>query len=203
MIEVKGYPLVNRADEMSLELYEKVSELLEAKVARPGDKPGAFDYEGELEKWLDILEACGLPKRVGEEMELGEIPEAVKLWNSTKVDPYPMLKEIEVKGKIYRAYDGEKWILNVKDGKLIEKYARQNPKKYVGEMLAVIFKDEELTDNEHYANGHIKHKANIFRKEVKASVAVPYLMHVAKKILFAGSKELENAEKESEAVASV
>lgn len=203
MIEVKGYPLVNKADEMSIELYEKVSALMEAKVFRPGENPEECQYESEVEKWLDILEACGLPKRISDEMELEDIPKAVGLWNSSKSDPYPMLKEIEVKGKIYKAYDGDKWTLHVKDGKLIEKYARQKPRKYVAEMLAVIFKDEDLTDNEHYANGHIKHKANIFRKEVKASVAVPYLMFVAKKILFAGAQELENAKKEAEETESV
>lgn len=200
MIKVQGNEIVNAADEMSLELYERLSELLEARVMKQGDKPGTFDYESELDKWQDILEAVGLPKEVTNEMELDELVEVVKAWNGTEKKPYQMVKEFELNGRTYRAFEGEKWSLNIKDGKLIEKYARQNPKRYVGKMLAVIFKDTSLSNAEHYANAHIKHKADIFRKEVKASVAVPYLMHVATKILNAGQQELEQANTQGQEV---
>lgn len=199
MITVKAYELKNSANEMTLEQYEKISGIVDSKVKQPGQSDG-FDYESDAEKWLDILEAAGLPKEVADELPLEDLIQAVKDFNAKTYEPYPFLKEIEVKGRTYRAFNGEAYTLPVKDGKLIEKYARQNPKKYVAEMLAVIYKDTELTDAEHFSNAHIKHKANIFRKELTGSVAVPYVMLIMKKILFAGAKELENAKEEAKEI---
>lgn len=199
MIIVKGHEVKNCAAEMSLQMFEKVSEILGEEIALPNATKKAFKYETQIEKYCDVLEAAGLPLGVVEEMELEEFQEAVKNWCAHVPEPYPMLKEIEVNGRTYRAFEGEVYKLPVKDGKLIEKYAKQNPKKYLAEMLAVIFKDTQLTAAEHFENAHIKHKANIFRKELKGSVAVPYAMLIARKILVSGAKELENAkQKEAE-----
>lgn len=198
MIIVKGNEVKNCAAEMSLEMFEKVSEILGEAVVPPNMKSGAFKYESEIDKYCDVLEAAGLPLGVVEEMELEEFMEAVKNWCSHVPEPYPMIKEFELNGRTYQAFEGEEYKLPVKDGRLIENYAKQNPKKYLAEMLAVIFKDTQLTKNEHFENSHIKRKANIFRKELKGSVAVPYAMLIAKKILVSGAKKLE-AQKQKEA----
>lgn len=190
MITVKGYKLPNKASEMNIKLYEKLSEVLEAKVRDNGENKDVFKYESVIDKYLDVLELLGLPESAINELSQEEFKKAVIDFNKpTKVN-YKMVNKIEVNGRIYKAFEGKKFNLNVKDGALIEKYARQNPTRYVAEMLAVIFKDENLTDAEHRTNAHIKHKANIFRDEVKAEIAVPYLMEIAKKILIAGQKEV-------------
>ena len=194
MIKVKGHNLPNKASEMSLKLYEKLSEVLESKVKDNGENKKEFKYESVIDKYLDVLELIGLPKEVCNNLTQEEFVKAVTDFNKpTKVN-YKMINSFEINGKIYTAFKGKKFSLNVKDGALIEKYARQNPTRYVAEMLAVIFKDESLTDAEHRENAHIKHKANIFRTELTASVAVPYLMEVAKKILVSGQKEVKAVE---------
>ena len=44
-----------------------------------------------------------------------------------------------------------------------------------------MFKREDLTNTEHYAEAHLKHKAKLF-KELKANIAIPYLTFIAQKI---------------------
>jgi hypothetical protein len=48
-------------------------------------------------------------------------------------------------------------------------------------MLAILFKRTDLTKAEHYADAHIKLKAKIIR-ELKAEIAVPYLVEVGQKL---------------------
>ena len=69
----------------------------------------------------------------------------------------------------------------VRDTKMIEKVALHKEKGYISEMLAIMFKREDLTPAEHYAEAHIKHKAKLIRK-LTANIAVPYLIFIAEKI---------------------
>jgi hypothetical protein len=64
---------------------------------------------------------------------------------------------------------------------MIEKVALHKQKGYVSEMLAIMFKRDDLTAAEHYTDAHIKHKAKLIRK-LTANVAIPYLMFIAEKI---------------------
>ena len=45
------------------------------------------------------------------------------------------------------------------------------------------FKDIELTNNEHYVDAHIRHKAKLFRENVTADVALPYVGFFSKELL--------------------
>ncbi len=49
---------------------------------------------------------------------------------------------------------------------------------YAGEMMAVCFKRTDLSDIEHYADAHLKHKAKLFREHLTADICVPYIMKV-------------------------
>lgn len=193
MIKVKGFELPNKAGEMSIEMFEKLSEIIEGVVFVKGMK-GKFSYESVTDKYLDVLELIGLPAASIDEMTQDEFTKAVREFNEPSKIKYKMEKTIEVAGKTYVAFTGKKYVLNVIDGEKIEKFARKNPKKYVAEMMAVIFKDESLTKTEHRADAHIKHKASIFRKQLKASVALPYLVMITEKILLAGARQIESNE---------
>jgi hypothetical protein len=48
-------------------------------------------------------------------------------------------------------------------------------------MLAIMFKREDLTPTEHYADAHIKQKAKLIRK-LNANISIPYIMFIANKI---------------------
>jgi hypothetical protein len=71
--------------------------------------------------------------------------------------------------------------LTVRDTKLIEKIAIAKPKGYISDVLAIFFKRDDLTNAEHYADAHLKLKAKLI-KELKANVAIPYLLFITKKL---------------------
>jgi hypothetical protein len=50
-------------------------------------------------------------------------------------------------------------------------------------ILAVLFKDDALTKNEHYVESHLKHKCSLFAENLTADIAMPYLSLVAKRTL--------------------
>jgi hypothetical protein len=52
---------------------------------------------------------------------------------------------------------------------------------YISQIVAIMFKREDLSNTEHYAEAHLKHKAKLF-KELKANIAIPYLTFIAQKI---------------------
>jgi hypothetical protein len=54
-------------------------------------------------------------------------------------------------------------------------------KGYISELLAVLFKRTDLTKVEHYSDAHIKLKAKLIR-EMKAELAVPYLVEIGQKL---------------------
>lgn len=92
-------------------------------------------------------------------------------------------KEIEVNGRLYQSHTNDEFFLNVKDMKLIEKFISKNSDKFVGELIAVIFKDVDLTKTEHYDPAHIKHKAKLFRDNITFDVAIPFLAYVSKQVI--------------------
>lgn len=49
--------------------------------------------------------------------------------------------------------------------------------------MAVIFKDVDLTKNEHYEEAHIKHKAKLFRDNITFDIAIPYIAYFSKEII--------------------
>jgi hypothetical protein len=58
---------------------------------------------------------------------------------------------------------------------------RDKDKGYLSEMLAVLFKRDDLSKTEHYTDAHIKHKAKLIQ-ELKAELVVPYLVEIGKKL---------------------
>jgi len=53
----------------------------------------------------------------------------------------------------------------------------------------VMFKREDLTPAEHYADAHIKHKAKFICK-MTADISIPYVMYIANKV----NQQFKNAE---------
>jgi hypothetical protein len=71
--------------------------------------------------------------------------------------------------------------LSVKDTKMIEKLIGRKSHNWISDLLALMFKRTDLSPTEHYAEAHLKHKSKLF-KQLKAEIAVPYLVFVTEKI---------------------
>jgi hypothetical protein len=124
-----------------------------------------------------VFTYLGIPESEFWDYDVADFVNVVKEFNSLDQKEYETVEELELEGYIYRA----QMKLTVRDTKMIEKIALHKQKGYVSEMLAVMFKREDLTPAEHYTDAHIKHKAKLIRK-LMANVAIPYLMFIAEKI---------------------
>lgn len=165
MITILNREIPNQLEELTIEQFEVITEINNNQELDPIDKHlQVFAYLGihESEFWdYDVADFVGM----------------VKEFNSAERKEYPVVEELEIDGYIYKA----QMKLTVRDTKMIEKVALRKEKGYISEMLAIMFKREDLTPTEHYTDAHIKHKAKLIRK-LNAAISIPYMMFIAQKI---------------------
>lgn len=131
----------------------------------------------EIDKYSQIFQSFGNDSELLDDLTTQDFFTLIKEFLSsndlTDVSTISV-KEIEVNGRTYVAYQDE-FKIRVKEMKLIESFIKKNKDLYLAEIIAVIFKDSELTETEHYTDAHIRHKAKLFRQHVNAEIVVPYL----------------------------
>lgn len=203
MITVRGHELKNLPSEMTIGHFEKLCELTGRKVYDPQHPENDYHYEDHVSKWEEVFVFSGLPQEEFDKMDSDELGKAVKEFNSMSetMDVKDAPRVLMVGGKTYKVVgfeDGEEFKLLAKDQKRIKQFMNANPNRCIAEMIAVIFQDTELTDAEHKADAHVKHKANIFRKELPAINAVPYIMFITKKIVAYNMYLMEEEKQENE-----
>lgn len=179
MITILGREIPNTLDELTIEQFENITELSSNSTIDPVDK------------YLQIFGSLGLEESLFFDVDIAEFIELTKKFNDLPEVKYPAIPQIELAGYSYTA----EMKLTVRDTKLIEKIALQKNKGYISEILAIMFKRDDLTPAEHYADAHLKLKAKMI-KELKASIAIPYLLFIAQKV----AKQVEKVEDVTEAV---
>jgi len=132
-----------------------------------------------IDKHLQVFEFLGVPTIKWDDVEIEEFKELVKSFNDLSGKP-ELVNTLELDGYTYTAFE-DQFKLSVKDTKHIEKIMHSKHKGYISEMLAVLFKRTDLTKAEHYSDAHIKLKAKLIR-ELKAEIAVPYLVEIGQKL---------------------
>ena len=120
-----------------------------------------------------------MPTIKWDDVEIEEFKEIVRAFNDVIGKP-ELVNTLEIDGYTYVAFE-DKFKLSVKDTKHIEKTMHSKHKGYISELLAVLFKRTDLTKVEHYSDAHIKLKAKLIR-ELKAELAVPYLVEIGQKL---------------------
>lgn len=197
MITVKGYELKNSSEEMTIGEFEKVVEITTAPVFNPNKPDEPHEYETAYEQWKAVFMLQGLPEEVYNTMSYDEMNQAIQDFNAIRNDELRTVKSFELDGFRYAAFD-EKFLLTVRDATEIERICKRHPRRHIAEMMAVLFKREDLSDAEHYAPAHIKHKAKLFRDQVTAVIAIPYLAILAQKIAVSAKATAEAAKKAEE-----
>lgn len=167
MVEILGKQIPNEMDEINIQQFEGITDI------------HANDKLDVIEKHLEVFKFMGVTDEI-EDIDFEVFKEYISEFNSAKVPNSVLLKRFEVDGYTYQAYEDE-FKLTAKDTKFIEKILGNKHKGYISEVLAVLFKRTDLTKTEHYTDAHIKQKAKLIR-ELKAEVAVPYLVAVASQI---------------------
>lgn len=162
------YELPNEPKEMSLGQFEKIFNITNN------------DNLGLIEKYMKVFEMLGLPDEVLDSMNQQEFVEAVKKFNDYMIHPTTESK-IEINGHTYVSFAGEEFEFMAKDLMKIEKAAISGDGHFPSMLMAILFKDESLTNTEHYTDAHIKHKAKLFREHLTADMCLPYLARVARR----------------------
>ena len=164
MINLFGKEIPSKMDELTLEQFQKISAIHNNE-----------EYD-TLEKHCKVFEYLGVTE---EEMDVDFdlFLENVKLFNKDNYTKKDTVEEIELEGYTYKA----EMKLSVKDSRIVEKIVKKDNKEYISDIMALMFKRTDLTNNEHYDPAHLKHKAKLFSK-LKADISIPYLTFVTYKI---------------------
>jgi hypothetical protein len=184
MINLFGKEIPSKMEELTLEQFEKISAIHNSEE---------YDI---LEKHCKVFEYLGITEDemdVDFDVFLANVKE-FNLNSYTKKDP---VEEIELEGYIYKA----EMKLSVKDSRIVEKIVKKDNKYYVSDIMALMFKRTDLSNNEHYDPAHLKHKAKLFSK-LKADISIPYLTFVTEKITNHAQSQ-DTKELESDIIASV
>ena len=164
MIELFGKEIPSKMEELTLEQFQKISAIHNS------------DEYDTLEKHCKVFEYLGITE---DEMDVDFdlFLENVRLFNKDNYTKKDAIEEIEIEGYTYRA----EMKLSVKDSRIVEKIVKKDNKEYISDIMALMFKRTDLSNNEHYDSAHLKHKAKLFSK-LKADIAIPYLTFVTHKI---------------------
>jgi len=138
--------------------------------------------KNHIEKWTEVFKYLGIPEDVIDNFDSFDFIEMIKEFNIFTTDSTEFVKEIVLDGITYTAFD-EKFKLTVKEMTLIEDYVKKNDNRYLGEMLAVIYKRTDLDKTMTYDKAHLKFKAELIRKQINADVAIPIIGFLSKKLI--------------------
>lgn len=167
MVTILGKEIPNQLNELSVQQFEEITSI------------HANNELDAIEKHLEVFAMFGITEEEFEDTSIEEFKEYVRQFNDIK-GADPIVNTLELDGYTYTAFD-EVFKLSVRDTKHIEKVMSSRHKGYISEMLAILFKRNDLTKTEHYDQAHIKHKAKLIREQ-KASLALPYLVEVGQKL---------------------
>jgi len=166
MITILGKEIPNQLDELTIDQFEVITELSNNKEL------------DAVDRHLQIFGSLGLAESEFYDVDVADFIEYTNQFNTIPEIEYPTISNIELAGYSYTA----ELKLTVRDTKLIEKIAISKPKGYISDILAIFFKRDDLTPAEHYAEAHLKLKAKLI-KELKANIAIPYLLFITNKLI--------------------
>lgn len=149
MLEVKGFQLKTKMSEFTLKEFENISSLV--------------GEEDDIDRYLKILSILGMPDDIIYDITSDDIINIINDFNNDGINNKDLTRTIEVNGRTYSAYPEEsEFSLKAKDLGMIQSYVKKHPNKYVLYLIALLFKDDQLTRTEHYTDAHIKHKMELF-----------------------------------------
>lgn len=121
-------------------------------------------------KYTDMMKLIGIPEDIALDCTIEELREFGSIFTGDDYSKYEEQEIIYINGRDYKLSP-----FNVRVGKLLEKYS----KTFVNELpifiSAIRYQDTALTPNEHNDINHIKHKMELFSKEIATPFVVTYI----------------------------
>lgn len=167
MIKIKDYEIKNSFKEWTVGEFEEIS------IALNNEKLDNID------KYLEIFRLSGISEDVLETITYDEFVDIITNFLSNDLEN-KYIREIEVGGYKYIAYKGDDFVLGIKDLAKIESIVKSD-KKWISKTMAILFKREDLSRNEHYEKSHIEYKAKLFN-ELSSDIIMPYIIHITDKL---------------------
>jgi hypothetical protein len=193
----KVFKIPTEPQEFSIKQFEEISEILNNETIL------------EFDRYYKVFSLLGIDEDILDSMDTENFINLIKEYNEENVlftqDNYSgFTRELVFSdGYTYTSF-GDKFFITVKDMKYIEEFIKENQFKFVGELLAVLFKRNDLTKNEHYTKAHIKHKAKLIREDFTMDIALPFIFYFSDKLVSQlqayKNSQLENIENQSKPI---
>lgn len=133
-----------------------------------------------IDKWSEILIYLGVNKEIVEDIEPEAFIEIIKRFNNiNNYSEYPFIPEIEIKGVKYYLPDGD-FKLKLKQVSLIESAIKNNQSQYLGDILAICYKRDDIEQYLQYDKAHLDYKAELFRDHLTVDYVLPILGYLTK-----------------------
>ena len=163
----KEYEFRNNEDEVTLLELAAISDIMNVTDAY-------------FEKWMRVIPILG-SKELAEVIDEEGVISIVEKANFTNVTN-DIIESVEIKGRTYstNVVDG-KLKLSGKDLSLIEKAAKKGG-AWIVNAFSIAYKDNDLTNTEHYTEAHIKHKAQLFGEHLTAKEGAPVFFQLQRKL---------------------
>lgn len=143
----------------------------------------ATEEEEVFEKYIKLFTSLGLTEEDFDSFSTEEFINLTRIFSKIEWESTEFKKEIVINGVAYTAYEGSNYILSVRDLSKIESYVRKNNKKYLGEILAIVYKDRTQPRSEWYSEEQIALRAELFREHLTAEVVLPYINLILKDVI--------------------
>jgi len=166
----KVYELRNAPDELTLNEFDTIFSI----VNRQGNDV--------VSKYFEVFEMLKVPNDVLDSLNQKEFLDTVRSFNDYEL-PKDVPDEIVVNGRTYKSFEGVEFEFKARDISLIEQAQLKYDGHFPSWVVAILFKDVDLTNTEHRDWNHIKHKAELFRKQLKSDVAAPFMVRVMRRQL--------------------
>jgi hypothetical protein len=182
MLTIKNTQIKNSISELTVKQYEHISAIL---------NDAEKNY---IDKWSEIFIYLGVDEDIVDSLMVAEFIELIQQFNIVQ-NVTPQIKQvIKLNDVDYYSYkDGDEFKITVKEMALIENAIKHNDKRYIGDVLAILYKNPDSDKTINFDKTHIHYKAELIRKEITADVAIPILNYVGKIVI----KDFELIENES------
>jgi hypothetical protein len=135
-----------------------------------------------IDRWSEVFIILGLPEAVLENMDSSDFINVIKEIDINTDVEVKLEKEITIDNVVYKTKHDEVKI-SVKEMRLIEKFIIDNDSKYIGDIMAVLYRNESSDDTINFDLSHIKYKAKLFRDNVTVDKSLPFLKYLSTKIV--------------------
>lgn len=153
MIEIKKQPIKNLISEMTVEEFQKCTNIM------------SDDDKEYVERYMEIMSVLGASDDLITSLDIDTLCDFVKVFAKDMPEENTIPHKIEVEGVVYKIYEGAEYKMPIKDVWQIEKSIKREGRFNFGKALAIICKEEGLSHDQYYTDITLLNKEEIFSRQ--------------------------------------